>query len=125
MGAYRSSDPEVKSALANIRVATLEMKNAFLAEDIRRVGEMLNFNWENQKRLYPEMTTPKIEALFAVARPEGLLGGKACGAGGGGCILLLCQPDTEHRVRRAVQDLGGLPIDFNFDHDGLQVWRPK
>jgi D-glycero-alpha-D-manno-heptose-7-phosphate kinase len=124
MGAYKGDDPEVKSALLNIREAAHEMKAAFLAEDLGRVGAVLDFNWENQKRLYPEMTTPKIEALFTVARPEGVLGGKACGAGGGGCILLLCERDREPHVRRAVTDLGGIPIDFNFDHEGLQVWRP-
>lgn len=124
MGAYRAEDAEVKSALLNIRQASLEMKAAFEAADLPRMGEVLDFNWENQKRLYPEMTTPKIEALFTVARPAGVLGGKACGAGGGGCILLLCAPDCEHRVRAAVTDLGGIPIDFNLDHEGLQIWQP-
>ncbi len=125
MGAYRQGDKNVHDALMNIRQAAIEMKEAFLAEDLSRVGELLDFNWENQKRLYPEMTTPKIEALLTVARPEGVLGAKACGAGGGGCILILCAPDREHLVRRAVTDLGGLPIDFNFDHSGLQIWRPR
>jgi D-glycero-alpha-D-manno-heptose-7-phosphate kinase len=125
MGAYKGNDSQVKGALLNIRQAGLEMRDAFLAEDLKRVGQVLDFNWENQKQLYPEMTTPKIEALFTVARPEGVLGGKACGAGGGGCILLLCEQDKEHLVRRAVTDLGGMPIDFNLDHEGLQVWRPK
>jgi D-glycero-alpha-D-manno-heptose-7-phosphate kinase len=124
MGAYQRDDEQVKTALLNIRQAALDMKAAFLAEDLGRVGEVLDCNWENQKRLYPEMTTPKIEALLTVARPEGVLGAKACGAGGGGCILLLCDRDREHHVRRAVTDLGGIPIDFNFDHEGLQVWRP-
>jgi len=125
MGAYRRDDPQVKSALTNLCQAALDMKQAFLEEDIACLGEVLDFNWENQKRLYPEMTTPKIEALFSVARPEGLLGGKACGAGGGGCILLLCDADREHHVRRAVTDLGGIPIDFNFDHEGLRTWKPR
>lgn len=125
MGAYKRDDSQVKSALLNIRQAGLDMREAMLAEDLKQVGKVLDVNWENQKRLYPEMTTPKIEALMTVARPHGVLGAKACGAGGGGCILLLCDRDKEHLVRRAVTDLGGQPIDFNFDHDGLQVWRPK
>ncbi len=124
MGAYKADDPEVKSALMNLREAALEMRKAFEAEDMQRVGECLDFNWENQKRLYPEMTTPKIEALFTVTRPFGVIGGKAGGAGGGGCILLLCNADCEHRVREAAADLGGMPIEFNFDHAGLQVWEP-
>lgn len=125
MGAYKGSDPQVKSALMNIRQAGREMREAFLAEDLARIGQVLDFNWENQKLLYPEMTTPKIDALLTVARPEGVLGAKACGAGGGGCILLLCERDHEHHVRRALTDLGGQPIDFNLDHEGLQVWRRK
>lgn len=123
MGAYEREDRQVCEALRNIRQAALQMQEALQATDLRRVGEVLSLNWENQKRLYSEMTTPKIEALFSVAAPAGLLGGKACGAGGGGCILLLCQPDREHRVRRAVEDLGGRCIEFQFDARGLQVWE--
>ncbi len=89
-----------------------------------RVGDALDFNWDNQQRLYHEMTTPKIEALFSVARSAGLLGGKACGAGGGGCIALLCDADREHVVRHNVEDLGGRCIDFNLDHEGLRIWQP-
>ncbi len=122
MSAYEAEEAGVRDALLNIREAGLQMRDALQAQDLARVGEVLDFNWENQKRLYDEMTTPKIEALLAIARPEGILGAKACGAGGGGCILLLCKPDCEHKVRRAVEDLGGSPIEFQFDHRGLQVW---
>ena len=124
MGAYRRGEAQVTDALENLREAALQMRDAIMTEDLARMGEVLDFNWENQRRLYDEMTTPKIEALFAVARPAGVLGGKACGAGGGGCIALLCEPDREHLVRRAVEDLGGLCIDFNFDHDGVVAWQP-
>lgn len=122
MGAYTAKREGVDEALKNIRQAAIEMRDALLAQDLVRVGQVLDFNWQNQKRLYEEMTTPKIEALFHAARPEGVLGGKACGAGGGGCICLLCEPDREHKVRFAVEDLGGHIIEFQFDHQGLQVW---
>lgn len=125
MGAYRRNEARMTEPLMNLREAGSLMRDAIVAEDLGRVGEVLEFNWENQKRLYPEMTTPKIEALFDAARRAGLLGGKACGAGGGGCIALLCAPDREHIVRREVEDLGGQCIDFTFDLDGLRVWQPS
>lgn len=124
MGAYQRNEESMTEPLMNLRAAGDQMRDAILAEDLVRVGEVLDVNWENQKRLYDEMTTPKIEALFAIARASGLLGGKACGAGGGGCIVLLCEPDTEHIVRREVEDLGGHCIDFNFDYTGLTIWEP-
>lgn len=125
MGAYKRNEDEMTEPLMNLRQAGLEMREAILDEDLYRVGEVLDFNWENQKRLYDEMTTAKIEALFGISRRDGLLGGKACGAGGGGCIVLLCEPDREHVVRRDVEDLGGQCIEFNFDHEGLAVWEPR
>ncbi|MGI5817129.1 MAG: GHMP kinase [Armatimonadota bacterium] len=124
MGAYQRSEQTMTEPLMNLRDAGREMREAILAEDIVRVGEVLDHNWEQQKRLYEDMTTPKIEALLDIAQDAGLLGAKACGAGGGGCIALLCEPDREHIVRRDVEDLGGHCIDFNFDHDGLVVWEP-
>ena len=124
MGAYQRNEEEMTEPLMNLRQAGYDMRDAILDEDIQRVGEVLNFNWENQKRLYEEMTTAKIEALFSIAANGGILGGKACGAGGGGCIVLLCEPDREHVVRRDVEDLGGHCIDFNFDYEGLTVWEP-
>ncbi|MFP4248828.1 MAG: GHMP kinase [Armatimonadota bacterium] len=125
MGAYRRNEEAMTEPLMSIRQAGHEMREAILDEDLARVGEVLSRNWENQKRLYDSMTTAKIEALFDIAGRDGLLGGKACGAGGGGCIVLLCEPDREHVVRRDVEDLGGQCIDFNFDHEGLVVWEPS
>ncbi len=124
MGAYERQEPGVTEALMNLREAGAQMREAIMAEDLARVGAVLDFNWDNQRRLYDDMTTAKIDALFAVARPEGVLGGKACGAGGGGCIVLLCEPDREHLVRNQVEDLGGTCIDFNFDYEGVVAWRP-
>ncbi len=122
MNAYRRGDRAITEALNNLRTAGRQMRDALCAEDMKQVGEVMDFNWENQKALYREMTTATIEGIFAAARYEGILGGKVCGAGGGGCIALLCQPNREHRVRVAVEAVGGQVIDCNIDADGLQVW---
>lgn len=125
MGPYAEGDAAIAEALGNIRQCTVDMKAAFCAENISRMGELMTINWENQKRLSPTMTTPKTEALFRVAEECGMLGGKACGAGGGGCLLFLADSDREHVIREAVQDLGGQILPFNFDFSGLEVWEPQ
>ncbi len=125
MGPYGEGDTGISEALHNIRQCALEMRRAFLNEDLTRIGELMSVNWENQKRLSPTTTTPKIEALFKVVEDCGMLGGKACGAGGGGCLIFLAEADREHVIREAVQDLGGQILPFNLDYTGLQVWEPK
>ena len=71
-----------------------------------------------------------IERLFEVAREAGALGGKICGAGGGGYLLLYCRPELQPRVRAALEGLGGQLARFSFDASGVQAniggrtWRP-
>lgn len=125
MGAYRAGDDQVIGALDNLRTAAEQMRDALLAEDMTRVGEVINFNWENQRKLYEEMTTYKIEALIGAMDAVGLLGRKAAGAGGGGCIIALCQADREHLVAAAAEDLGGRIIDLKFDFMGLRRWQAR
>ena len=78
--------------------------------------------WENQKRLHSSVTNDEIECLFEIALANGAIGGKACGAGGGGCLLFYCPPDKEHQVRRSLSAAGATILDFTFDFSGLQTW---
>jgi len=98
------------------------MKNALLKEDLKSFGELLNLNWENQKALHHSVTNPQIDEIFKAVMANGALGGKACGAGGGGCLLFYAQPDCEHLVRKKLEEAKVNVFDFNFDFTGLQTW---
>jgi D-glycero-alpha-D-manno-heptose-7-phosphate kinase len=51
----------------------------------------------------PGVTTPGIEALDEAMRATGALGTKICGAGGGGCVLILLPDPKNHpRVGEAI-----------------------
>ncbi|MBU0609437.1 MAG: hypothetical protein KKI08_16240 [Armatimonadetes bacterium] len=67
--------------------------------------------------------TDKLQELRDVALRGGARAGKVCGAGGGGCVLFLSQPDREGAVRKALREVGGQVIDFSFDFRGLVVWE--
>lgn len=122
MNAYRQGDAKITGALNAIKDAGHSMKAAIESEDLVAVGRVLDFNWQHQKALYREMTTSTIEAILAAARYEGILGAKVCGAGGGGCVAILCKPNREWKVRTAIAELGCEIIDCTIDSKGLQVW---
>ena len=88
-------------------------------------SEELTKNWENQKMLHTSVTNDQIESLFQTASTNGAIGGKACGAGGGGCLLFYCQPDQEHQVRKSLSEAGAQILDFTFDFSGLQTWTSE
>ncbi len=49
-------------------------------------------------------------------------GGKACGAGGGGCLLFFCGEGRTTSVKRALTRSGGEIIPFKFAEKGL-TWE--
>jgi len=122
MGSYSKGIKKTVKALRNIKRITYEMKNALLSGDLKAFAELMTENWENQKQLDKSTTNPQIDSLFEIAFRNGAIGGKALGAGGGGCILFYCGINKEHVVRKALISTGVQIIDFNLEEKGLQTW---
>lgn len=120
--AYQSGEPKTRQALRNLKAIAQEMKNALLKGDLRAFGRLLNENWQNQKSLHPSVTNQQIDEIFDLVSANGALGGKACGAGGGGCLVFYAQHDCEHQVRKKLEEIGVNVLDFNFEVSGLQTW---
>lgn len=122
MGAYERGERRTVDALRNLKRIAYDTKSALLSGDLAGFASLLDENWENQKALDASTTSPQIDGLFEIARKAGAIGGKACGAGGGGCVLFCCADNKEHLVRRALLGAGAQIIDFNFEDAGLQTW---
>ena len=74
---------------------------------LRDFGAMLQEGWETKKRLSSRVSGPEIDALYAAALEAGALGGKLCGAGSGGFLLMLVPPERQERFR---EKLAGVAI---------------
>ena len=70
---------------------------------------------------FPIASSPRIDALYQAARQHGALGGKITGAGGGGFLLLYCEPGCHEAVRTGMQHEGVQEMAFAFDGQGAQV----
>lgn len=120
-GAFRAGNPATVSALYALRATALRMKPCLLEGDIDTFAQIIGENWVHQKALDPSVTNAEMEALFTAARAAGARGGKACGAGGGGCLLFITEPGRKGAVESALADLGARVIPFAFEFDGLTV----
>src|SRR5262249_47276248 len=100
--------------------AAVAGKEALLSGDIDSFAAAMNQNWQAQKNLHPDITTPEIESLHRAAFQTGAIGFKANGAGGGGAVPLLGKRNHNTRVRPAAADLGmqvlPAPIDTTRPH---------
>ncbi len=90
------------------------MQQAWQQEDLLSIAKVLNEDWRVRKQLLPSMTTPEIELLTEQAMLAGALAARVCGAGAGGCVLLIVPPEKQAAVREVVTQLAmqELPITF-------------
>jgi D-glycero-alpha-D-manno-heptose-7-phosphate kinase len=121
MKSHIDGDIKVRRNFSRIATIASQMREALLAADWRDVEELLSLDWENRKRNFKGITTPKIERMIEQARRHGARAAKVCGAGGGGCVVFLVEPGTKPEVESCLEKLGGQVIRFAVSRSGLQV----
>jgi D-glycero-alpha-D-manno-heptose-7-phosphate kinase len=122
LDAYRRRDATVTGALARIRELAELMVAALVRGAVDELGALVAEHWEHQRALHPAITTPRIDAIVDRARSHGAYGGKALGASGGGCVLVMAPRAQTPALRADLADLGVL-LPVVIDHEGFRVLR--
>ena len=90
--------------------------------DIDRFGGILDETWQLKRELASTITNDQIDTWYERARRHGALGGKLCGAGGGGFLLFIVPPERRDCVRRALSELIEVPV--RYEVHGSQLVHP-
>lgn len=88
-------------------------------DNMNEFGDLLHESWKLKRSLTDKVSTVQIDQMYEVARGAGALGGKLCGAGGGGFLLLFVPPEKQPAVRAALRNL--LLVPFRFETLGSHV----
>lgn len=81
---------EVVEGLAAIAKISTDTRQAILKKDWKKMLELIGLEGEEREKLFPNITTDKIRDLASALRAQGhAVGLKMCGAGGGGCFILI------------------------------------
>jgi D-glycero-alpha-D-manno-heptose-7-phosphate kinase len=78
--------------------------------DLESFGRVLDESWQLKRMLASTITTGQIDRWYEVAVEAGAMGGKLCGAGGGGFLLFLVDPAHQKSVRQALRCLKEVPV---------------
>ncbi|HEV2843625.1 MAG TPA: hypothetical protein VG477_02165 [Thermoanaerobaculia bacterium] len=103
-------EAEVTGLFQGISETAAELSAALSRGELPRVGELMSREWSYRRRLAEGISTPVLETLLATAAGHGAWGGKACGAGGGGCIAVLCPPERKAEIAAALGQAGGVVL---------------
>jgi len=80
---------------------------------VREFSRMLDDGWRTKRELSRCVTTPAIDELHDELMNSGALGGKLCGAGGGGFFLAIIPPHLRERVQSKLKHRTLIPIAMN------------
>ncbi|WP_031497625.1 hypothetical protein [Bryobacter aggregatus] len=119
--AYIDGDKQVRRNFGKISAIANGMRAALEKADWNEVGRMLREEWSFRRTNAPTISTELIDELTARAKKAGAKGSKVCGAGGGGCMFLLVEPDAKEKVCDVVRELGATVLDFEVAPKGVQV----
>ena len=119
--AHINGDRRVFRNFEQIVSVARAMHDALAAANWGEVAGLLRAEWKLRKTNAPGITTPLIDKLVAVAGRNGGLAAKVCGAGGGGCVILMVEPEAKQRVAEALRDNGARILASQVARDGLRL----
>jgi D-glycero-alpha-D-manno-heptose-7-phosphate kinase len=85
------------------------LQNGF---DPKAFAGVLDAGWQLKRQLASSITNDRIDLWHRRAMEAGALGGKLCGAGGGGFLLFVVAPDRQEAVRQALSDLTEIRVGY-------------
>ena len=99
-----------------------DIKESILVGDIQRFADILRASWENKKKTSSIVSNKELENTIAYATEHGAEAVKVSGAGGGGFLMLYCNPINRQKLIDALNMLNGKVYPVKFSKTGVESW---
>ncbi|MBA2562868.1 MAG: dehydrogenase [Chitinophagaceae bacterium] len=109
-------------AMHQLKEQARMMKEALLKGKLDEFGEILDFGFQQKRKMANNISNSAIEEIYEAAKKAGATGGKISGAGGGGFMIFYCPGNTHHAVIEALKNFGGEVKNYTFTKYGLTTW---
>ena len=121
MKAHIDGDRAVQRNFDRIASGAHAMRQALERGDWKETARLMREDWTSRRRNIPTISTPAIDRLISITRRLGSTAAKACGAGGGGCVVFLVEPDAKQKVALAIEDAGAQVLQTTVAARGVEV----
>jgi D-glycero-alpha-D-manno-heptose-7-phosphate kinase len=98
------------------------MKEALLKGKLNDIGEILDYGFEQKRKMAANISNSLIEDIYTATKKSGATGGKISGAGGGGFMIFYCPNTTRYKVINTLEKFGGKVNHYTFCNHGLMSW---
>ncbi len=125
VGRMVERNAQTLEALHAIKQAAIDMKQALLTGNLRALGEILNHSWISKKKTASGVSTQVIDTLFDAGMQSGAHAGKISGAGGGGFIMFLVEPEKRRQLIARLNEAGGSAGPVHLTGRGVESWKTQ
>ena len=101
------------------------MKEALLKGRLHEIGEILDFGFQQKRKMAHNISNNMIDEIYNAAKKAGATGGKISGAGGGGFMTFYCPLNTRYKVMETLNNFGGQVKPYQFTKSGLTTWTTQ
>jgi D-glycero-alpha-D-manno-heptose-7-phosphate kinase len=98
------------------------MKEALLKGDFRGFSGCLLNGWYAKKNLAVSISNSFLDEIYQYVMDNGAESAKISGAGGGGFMMIYCNPCRRIELIRALKEKQGLVLTPSFTETGTQAW---
>ena len=109
-------------AMHQLKQQAQMMKEALLKGHLNEFGEILDFGFQQKRKMAEGISNPLMEDIYETAKKAGATGGKISGAGGGGFMIFYCPANTKYKVIKSLENFGGRHRNYQFVGHGLKTW---
>lgn len=109
-------------AMHQLKEQSRMMKEALLKGKLNDFGEILDFGFQQKRKMAHNISNSMIEDIYDAAKKAGATGGKISGAGGGGFMIFYCPGNTRYAVIETLKTFGGDIKNYLFTKYGLTTW---
>ncbi len=117
-----SNNEQSIEAMHQLKEQAKMMKEALLKGKLSEFGEILDFGFQQKRKMAANISNSSIEEIYDAAKAAGATGGKISGAGGGGFMIFYCPGNSNYAVKESLMKFGGELKKYSFTKYGLTTW---
>lgn len=109
-------------AMHELKKMTFKMKECILKGDFDGFAESLKKGWEAKKSVASVISNPEIDEIYDFIMENGGKAAKISGAGGGGFMMIICDPVKRFELVEKLKTKKGKVVLTSFTEKGTQSW---
>ena len=90
-----------------------------MQQDVGAMAAVIRESWDDKKKLHARVSNSSIDSAISLALSSGAIAAKVVGAGGGGFLMVVVDPDKRLQFIEKFKNLRQLP--FRISEKGAEV----